>query len=52
MRIIENAYEKGYAKAKPPKVRTGKKVAVIGCGPSGLAASRPVKPQRSSGNRI
>ena len=28
--IIENAYEKGYAGAKPPKVRTGKKVAVIG----------------------
>ena len=37
--IIENAYEMGYAKAKPPKVRTGKKVAVIGSGPSGLAAA-------------
>ena len=37
--IIENAYEKGYAAAKPPKVRTGKKVAVIGSGPSGLAAA-------------
>ena len=37
--IIENAYEKGYAKARPPKVRTGKKVAVIGSGPSGLAAA-------------
>ena len=37
--IIENAYEKGYAKAHPPKVRTGKKVAVIGSGPSGLAAA-------------
>ena len=39
MRIIENAYEKGYAAAKPPKVRTGKKVAIIGSGPSGLAAA-------------
>ena len=29
----------GYAKANPPKVRTGKKVAVIGSGPSGLAAA-------------
>lgn len=37
--IIENAYEKGYAKAKPPKVRSGKKVAVIGSGPAGLAAA-------------
>lgn len=37
--IIENAYEEGYAGPKPPKVRTGKKVAVVGSGPSGLAAA-------------
>ena len=37
--IIENAYEQGYAAAKPPEVRTGKKVAVIGSGPAGLAAA-------------
>lgn len=37
--IIENAYNKGYAASKPPKVRTGKKVAVIGSGPSGLAVA-------------
>lgn len=37
--IIENAYEKGYAAARPVKVRTGKKVAVVGSGPSGLAAA-------------
>lgn len=37
--IIENAYELGYAKANPPKVRTGKSVAIIGSGPSGLAAA-------------
>ena len=37
--IIENAYEQGYAAAKPPKVRTGKKVAVVGSGPAGLAAA-------------
>lgn len=37
--IIENAYEKGYAAAKPVKIRTGKKVAVVGSGPSGLAAA-------------
>lgn len=37
--IIENAYEKGYADPKPPKVRTGKTVAVVGSGPSGLAVA-------------
>ncbi|MCD8150742.1 MAG: glutamate synthase subunit beta [Clostridiales bacterium] len=37
--VIENAYAMGYAKAKPPKARTGKKVAVIGSGPSGLAVA-------------
>ena len=37
--IIEKAYEEGYAAAEPPKVRTGKKVAVIGSGPSGLAVA-------------
>ena len=37
--IIENAYAKGFAAAKAPSMRTGKKVAVIGSGPSGLAAA-------------
>ena len=37
--IVENAYEEGYAAAKIPKVRTGKKIAIIGSGPSGLAAA-------------
>lgn len=37
--IIEHAYEQGFARACPPKVRTGKKVAVIGSGPAGLAAA-------------
>ena len=37
--IIEYAYEHGYADAKPPEVRTGKRVAVIGSGPAGLAAA-------------
>ena len=37
--IIENAYEQGFAKAQPPKVRTGKTVAIVGSGPSGLAAA-------------
>lgn len=37
--IIENAYQQGYALANIPKVRTGKKVAIVGSGPSGLAAA-------------
>ena len=37
--IIENAYIEGFAAPQPPKVRTGKKIAVIGSGPSGLAAA-------------
>lgn len=37
--IIEKAYAGGYAGAKPPKTRTGKRVAVIGSGPAGLAAA-------------
>ena len=38
--IVEVAFEKGWVKAKPPKKRTDKKVAVIGSGPSGLAAAQ------------
>jgi len=37
--IIEIAFDKGFVKAKAPNVRTGKKVAVIGSGPAGLAAA-------------
>ena len=37
--IIETAYKEGYAGPHIPKVRTGKKVAIIGSGPSGLAAA-------------
>lgn len=37
--IAEVAFEKGYFQSKPPKHRTGKKVAVIGSGPAGLAAA-------------
>ena len=37
--IIENAYTEGLAVPNPPKTRTGKRVAVIGSGPSGLAAA-------------
>ena len=37
--IIENAFEKGLIKPHKPSVRTGKSVAIVGSGPSGLAAA-------------
>ncbi|KAK4167329.1 putative glutamate synthase [NADPH] [Cladorrhinum sp. PSN259] len=37
--IIDRGFEKGWMVPNPPKVRTGKKVAVIGSGPAGLAAA-------------
>lgn len=37
--IIENAFATGLVKPCPPEVRTGKKVAVVGSGPSGLATA-------------
>lgn len=37
--VAETAFEKGYIKPNPPKHRTGKRVAVVGSGPAGLAAA-------------
>ncbi|NNM55310.1 MAG: glutamate synthase subunit beta [Spirochaetales bacterium] len=37
--IIDNAWEKGWMKPRPVPARTGKRVAVIGSGPSGLSAA-------------
>jgi glutamate synthase (NADPH/NADH) small chain len=38
--IAERGWEEGLIVPEPPKVRTGKKVAVIGSGPAGLAAAQ------------
>lgn len=37
--IVDRAFEEGWITAEPPKIRTGKKVAVVGSGPSGLACA-------------
>lgn len=37
--IAERAFAEGYVKPNPPLHRTGKKVAVIGSGPAGMAAA-------------
>jgi glutamate synthase (NADPH) small chain len=38
--IIDRAWAEGWVKPRPSKVRTGKKVAVVGSGPAGLAAAQ------------
>jgi glutamate synthase (NADPH) small chain len=38
--IVDRAFEEGYIKSEPPAVRTGKRVAVVGSGPAGLAAAQ------------
>ena len=38
--IIERAWDEGWVVPVPPDVKTGKRVAVIGSGPSGLAAGQ------------
>jgi glutamate synthase (NADPH/NADH) small chain len=40
LRIIERAFDEGWIGAEPPAVRTGKRVAVVGSGPAGLAAAQ------------
>ncbi|OGV35015.1 MAG: glutamate synthase [Lentisphaerae bacterium GWF2_45_14] len=37
--VIEKGYEDGIIKPEPPEKRTGKKVAVVGSGPAGLATA-------------
>lgn len=39
LNIIENAFENGLVKPFSPKVKSGKKVAIIGSGPAGLACA-------------
>ncbi|MGA6986758.1 MAG: glutamate synthase subunit beta [Terriglobales bacterium] len=38
--IVERGFSEGWIHPEPPKVRTGKKVAIVGSGPAGLAAAQ------------
>ncbi len=38
--IIEHAFREGWIHPEPPSARTGKRVAVVGSGPAGLAAAQ------------
>ncbi|KAJ3114572.1 glutamate synthase [NADH] [Phlyctochytrium bullatum] len=37
--IIDRAFEEGWMVPNPPKIRTGKRIAIVGSGPAGLAAA-------------
>jgi glutamate synthase (NADPH/NADH) small chain len=41
--IIDRAFQEGWIKPEPPKVLTGKKVAVVGSGPAGLAGAQQLR---------
>jgi glutamate synthase (NADPH/NADH) small chain len=47
--IIEHAWEAGWIKPEPPQEKTGKRVAIVGSGPAGLAAAQQL---RRSGHSV
>jgi glutamate synthase (NADPH/NADH) small chain len=38
--IVDRGFAEGFIRPEPPKVRTGKKVAIVGSGPAGVAAAQ------------
>jgi glutamate synthase (NADPH/NADH) small chain len=38
--IVDHAWKEGWIKPEPPETRTGKRVAVVGSGPAGMAAAQ------------
>ena len=41
--IVERAWDEGWIRPEPPEHNTGKRVAVVGSGPSGLAAAQQLR---------
>lgn len=41
--IIDHAFEQGWVEPQPPQVETGKRIAIIGSGPAGLAAAQQLR---------
>jgi glutamate synthase (NADPH/NADH) small chain len=41
--IVERAWDEGWIKPEPPEAETGRKVAVVGAGPAGLAAAQQLR---------
>lgn len=49
--IIDKGWEMGWVVPQPPKTKTGKKVAIVGSGPAGLAAAQQLA-RRSRCHRL
>ncbi|MCL4506967.1 MAG: glutamate synthase subunit beta [Chloroflexi bacterium] len=49
LEVIERAFEEGWVEPKPPSIITGKRVAIIGSGPAGLAAAQQL---RRAGHKV
>ena len=47
--IADRAFEEGLVLPVPPRIRTGKKVAIVGSGPAGLAAAQQIN---RAGHRV
>ena len=41
--IVERAWEEGWIQPEPPETNTGKRIAVVGSGPAGLAAAQQLR---------
>ena len=41
--VVERAWQEGWIKPEPPEYNTGKRVAVVGSGPAGLAAAQQLR---------
>ncbi|HYA39323.1 MAG TPA: glutamate synthase subunit beta [Candidatus Methylomirabilis sp.] len=41
--IIDHAFMEGWVRPEPPEILTGKKVAIVGSGPAGLAAAQQLR---------
>ena len=41
--IVERGFKEGWIRPQPPKMRTGRSVAVVGSGPAGLAAAQQLR---------
>ena len=50
--IIEAAFERGLVQPRPPRVRSGKRVAVVGSGPAGLSAADQLNRQGPQRHRL
>jgi hypothetical protein len=46
--IVDRAFEEGFIQPEPAEIRTGKRVAIVGSGPAGLAAAQSRSSRRAA----